>query len=51
MWNTQKPQALINGEVLVVGEQVGGATVVSIEKQGVRLSEDGREFTLSLDAP
>jgi len=41
-------EALINGQIVGVGDEVEGAKVVAIEPMRVRLSFDGREFTLSL---
>ena len=45
----EKPQALINRQVLSIGDKIEQAEVVSITKKGVTLSFRGQEFHLSLE--
>lgn len=41
-WETQQPRAIINGEVYGIGDQVSGATIRAIGRDGVTLEFDGR---------
>ena len=49
LWNSEKPQAIVNGEVVTEGSAVGGAQVIRIEKKGVTLSVNGHEVLLISD--
>lgn len=40
--------AIINDQVVAIGEQVDGATVMDIQAYAVTLRRDGRDFTLTL---
>lgn len=40
--------AIINDEVVAIGERVNGATVMDIQPYAVTLRRNGRDFTLSL---
>jgi len=40
--------AIINDQVVAIGEQVDGATVMDIQAYAVTLRRDGRNFTLTL---
>lgn len=44
VWNSVRPQAIINGTVVEVGSEVGGAKVLAIDRKGVKLRVDDREF-------
>jgi MSHA biogenesis protein MshK len=44
----QRRSAVIDGRVVVRGDRINGATVISIESGAVRLRAKGREFTLLL---
>jgi len=35
IWNSDRPQAIVNGEVLEIGDEVNGMKIVNIEKTGV----------------
>ena len=43
--------AVINGQVLAKGETIGGAEVVSIDKDKVRLRKSGKTISLTLEHP
>jgi type II secretory pathway component PulC len=47
MWGGTIPQAIINGKVVKIDDEIGGARVVYIDKEGVILSSAGRQFTVS----
>ena len=46
VWNSDRPQAVINGAIVSVGETVHGAEIVSITVQGVKIFYQGREYTI-----
>jgi sRNA-binding protein len=41
--------AIINGQIAKVGTKIGNAEVLEISKDGVRMKEFDREFTLTKD--
>jgi hypothetical protein len=41
VWQGREPQAIINNTLVRVGESVGGATIVSIERRGVTVEYRG----------
>lgn len=43
--------AVINGQVVAEGEKIGGARVVSIGKDKVRLLKSGKTISLTLEQP
>lgn len=40
IWGGPVPQAIINGEVVTVGDKIDGVEIMKIEKEGVTLSTD-----------
>lgn len=48
VWGPQGYQALVNDYVVRVGDNVNGARVVNITKEGVELSKDGQTHFLHL---
>jgi hypothetical protein len=48
VWGPKGYQALVNEYVVRVGDQVNGARVVSITKEGVELAKDGQTHFLPL---
>ncbi|MFQ5960855.1 MAG: hypothetical protein ACE5MG_05625 [Candidatus Methylomirabilales bacterium] len=48
VWGPRGYQALVNDYVVRVGDQVNGARVVSITKEGVELAKDGQTYFLPL---
>lgn len=47
IWGGKMPQAIINGEVLSVGDVVNGAKILSIDKKGINLDFSGEVINLS----
>lgn len=45
----EKPQVIINRQVLSIGDKIEQVEVVSVTKEGVTLSFNGQEFHLSLE--
>ena len=48
VWHTDKPRAIINNKMVKVGSKIGEMKVVGIDKEGVRVQQEGREFVLRL---
>jgi len=40
VWNSDIPQAIVNNEVITIGDQVNGWTVIEINPQGVKMGID-----------
>jgi hypothetical protein len=46
IWGVKNPQAIINDQVLSIGNTIEGAEILSIEKKGITLSSNGVVFDL-----
>jgi len=49
MPDKQDPYAIINGEVVKLGDKAGGMTVIEINENSVVLDENGKRHTLELN--
>lgn len=47
IWGAKAPQAIINNQVLVAGDSINGAEILSIDKKGVTLSFAGEIVNLA----
>jgi len=45
IWDDENPLAIINGQILGVGEKIDGATIVEINKDNVVFEKDGKTWT------
>lgn len=43
VWNTNLPQAIINNQILKVGDEVQGMQIISIDRAGIELSNKGAD--------
>ena len=50
-WGAARPQAIINRKVLSVGDEIKGAKILSISKEGVTLLFEGKEVSLKPPKP
>jgi hypothetical protein len=41
IWNTHMPQAIVNGDVVRIGDTIAGVTITNIEKQGITIDYSG----------
>jgi hypothetical protein len=41
IWNTYMPQAIVNGQVVKIGDVIKGVTIVNIEKEGITIDHSG----------
>ena len=48
VWNTDRPQAIINGQVADVGDNFQNATVVAIRKNEIDVQFNGKISTITL---
>jgi hypothetical protein len=48
IWSADMPQAIINDRVLKVGDEVQGAKILSIKKDGVEVSHKGMKYILTI---
>lgn len=48
VWNPSRPSALINGQVVFVGDRIGDYKVLRITASGVTLAVDGKALVLTL---
>lgn len=44
IWNSDRPQAIINGRVVSVGDEIDGARLLSVNKEGITIEYKGIEF-------
>lgn len=48
IWGSKRPQAIINDNVVGIGEKLGGGEIVNINKDGVHINYEGEEVLLSI---
>ncbi len=44
IWNSDRPQAIVDSNVLSVGDEIKGAKLLSVNKDGIRIQYEGAEF-------
>ncbi len=49
VWNTDRPQAIINGEIFGVGDMVENSKIVNIHKDGVDVIVSNELFTIKIE--
>ncbi|MEJ2745576.1 MAG: hypothetical protein P8123_07835 [bacterium] len=49
LWDESKPLAILNGKPLTVGEEIGGAKVIRINPDGVKVRYNGMEYALKVE--
>ena len=47
VWNTSRPQAIINDQVVDVGDKISEYQIVSISKTGIKMEYQGQTFTVT----
>jgi len=47
VWNTDRPQAIINGQVVDIGDTLQATKIVAINKTGVDISFKGKKITIT----
>ena len=46
VWDTERPQAILDSQVINVGDTIKGCTVMDIDKNGILLNFQDRTFTV-----
>lgn len=49
VWDKDNPYAIINNDVVKIGDKIGDIAVVEINKESVIVEEDGEQHTLELN--
>ena len=47
IWNSDMPQAIINGSVVKIGDYIEGVKVVEIDKKGITIEYEGQKVLIS----
>lgn len=48
VWNSKRPQAIMNGKIVELGGKIGDAEITAIDKKGVKIRTRGQEFYLTV---
>lgn len=40
VWNTQRPQAIIDNDVFEIGDMIGGWTIINISREGITIESE-----------
>jgi len=49
VWNSEFPQAIVNNQIVKLGDTIEGVTVVGIHREGIDITFAGVQFTISKD--
>jgi len=47
IWNSDMPQAIINGSVVKIGDYIEGVKIVGIDKKGITIDYEGQKVLIS----
>jgi len=47
IWNSEFPQAIVNNQIIQLGDTIEGATIVGIHQDGIDITYEGDQFTIS----
>lgn len=47
VWNSPRPQAIVNNRVVDIGDEVNGARIISIQKEGIAIALNDQIFTIT----
>jgi len=50
VWNSEFPQAIVNNQIVKLGDTIEGVTVVGIHREGIDITFEGTQFTINKDA-
>ena len=48
VWNTERPQAIVNSQVVSVGDTIGGNKIIAIRREGIEVLRGEQRFFLEL---
>ena len=46
IWNTDMPQAIVNGKIVKIGDIIDGAEVINISKEGITIRHNDKELLI-----
>lgn len=46
VWNSERPQAIVNNQIIDVGDKIETIQVVAIRKEGIEIKFNGRTITI-----
>ncbi len=49
LWSLKRPQVLLNGQILDIGDSILGAQIKLIDRDGVTLTAQGQEFRIVME--
>ncbi len=49
VWNTDRPQAIVNGQIVGIGDMVSGVKILGIKKMGITVLFQGRTEILKIE--
>ncbi len=49
VWNTPRPQAIVNEQVVTIGDSIGDIKVLSINSQSIEIEFQGKRFVIPAD--
>lgn len=47
IWNSDMPQAIVNGSVVKIGDHIEGVRIVEIDKKGITIDYEGQKVLIS----
>ncbi len=47
IWNSHRPQAIVNNQVVDIGDTINNSKIVSIEKTGIDILFEGEKYTIT----
>ena len=51
VWNTNRPQAIINDQIVAIGDTIENSKIVDINKSGVDIIFANKLYTIQIDQP
>jgi hypothetical protein len=49
IWNTDRPQAIVNNTIMEIGDQIENFEIVKIYQQGIEVTFSGKTFIIEID--
>ena len=49
VWNSDRPQAIIDSKVVGIGDEIGGSKIISIKKDAIEVLYQGKFFSIATD--
>ena len=49
IWNTDNPQAIVNDQVVGVGDTIAEVTILGIQRSGIQILYSGKTFSIAMN--